>query len=202
MAAANEEAADPSPEGPQRKGKKKKGKAAADTEDIDALLAELDGPAAQPAAPAAATAAADESAVDASASLDPVQAAVRAESPADGGKGKKKKKKGKGGAAKEEEDLDAVLAELGMAPAAKPEAEAATEAQASAVTAAADEAAGDDDDAADAGGNDKVSRMVHFASSQLPQPLFLLPGSCCWRHEALLSHLQLLSLVANRLPFA
>ena len=109
--------------------KKKKGKAAAaDTEDIDALLAQLDGPSEQQQA------------------ATPSEAAAAAESPAKAeaepaGKGKKKKKKGKAGA-KDEEDLDAVLAELGMAPAAKPEAQPTTDAQPEASEAApADEAA-------------------------------------------------------------
>lgn len=172
-AAANGEAADltneaaaPSPEGPKRKGKKKKGKAAADTEDIDALLAELDGPRDQQ--PSADTAAADEAAAETPASPQRESAPAAAEPAvaADAGKGKKKKKKGKGGAGKEEEDLDAVLAELGMAPAAKRDAEPASDAQGPAEAAAADDAAGDDDDAADAGGNDKVLSCSAFVSSQ------------------------------------
>ena len=127
--------------------KKKKGKAAAaEEEDIDALLAELDGPADQkPAAASPAPAASEQ------------EAAAAAEPAAETGKGKKKKKKGKG-VAKEEEDLDAVLAELGMAPAAKAEAQPSTDAQPEASEAApadeatdaatAEAAAEEDDDAA------------------------------------------------------
>lgn len=63
--------------------------------------------------------------------------------------------------------MDAVLAELGMAPAAQTNAEAepATEAQAQAeAAAAADEAVGgdDDDDAAEAGGNEKAQSSSSF----------------------------------------
>lgn len=85
-------------------------------------------------------------------------------SPQPASKSKKKKKKGKGGA-KDEEDLDAVLAELGMAPAAKPEAERTTDAQAQPSGAeaagepaaeAAGAAAENDEDAA-ADGDGKVS---------------------------------------------
>lgn len=76
-----------------KRGKGKAGKPAAEQEEIDSLLAELDAPKAPPPEPA----------------------------------GKKKKKK-KGGAAAAEkagdEDLDAILAELGGAPAATPAAAA------------------------------------------------------------------------------
>lgn len=120
--------------------KKKKGKAAAaDSEDIDALLAQLDGPPDQQAGTSSEAAAAAES-----------PAKMEAEPAAETGKGKKKKKKGKAGAKGEEEDLDAVLAELGMAPAAKPEAQPTTDAEPQASDAApADEAAAAADDAAD-----------------------------------------------------
>lgn len=120
--------------------RKKKGKvAAADSEDIDALLAQLDGPSDQQAAISSEAAAAAES-----------PAKMEAEPAAETGKGKRKKKKGKAGAKGEEEDLDAVLAELGMAPAAKPEAQPTTDAQPQASDAApANEAAAAADNAAD-----------------------------------------------------
>ena len=127
--------------------KKKKGKAATgDSEDIDALLAQLDGPSDQQAATSSEAAPAAES-----------PAKMEAEPAAEAGKGKKKKKKGKGGAKGDEEDLDAVLAELGMAPAAKLEAQPTTDAQPQAseaapvdeaAAAAAADDAGDDNDAA------------------------------------------------------
>ena len=128
--------------------KKKKAKAAADTEDIEALLVEPDGPAEQKPDPPSSFA-------------QPEAASPAAAEPAaEAGKGKKKKKKGKGGA-KEEEDLDAVLAELGMAPAAKPEAERTTDAQppiteAAPAAAAATEAGGEDEEDAAAEGEGKV----------------------------------------------
>lgn len=143
-----------SPQPASKSKKKKKGKAAADTEDIDALLAELDGPAelkSDTASPAAAQAEAATAAVEA---------------PTETSKGKKNKKKGKG-AAKDEEDLDAVLAELGMAPAAKPEAERTTDAQAQpsgaeasaepAAEAAAVAAENDEDAAADGDGKEMTA---------------------------------------------
>ena len=150
--------------------KKKKGKAAAaEEEDIDALLAELDDPADQK--PAAAS-----SEQGAAAAAEP--AAEGAAEPApEAGKGKKKKKKGKGGA-KDEEDLDAVLAELGMAPAAKSETQPSTDAQPQAseakpadepADAATAEAAAEEDDDAAAAVDGKVrslySPSVCFALS-------------------------------------
>ena len=139
--------------------KKKKGKAAAaDTEDIDALLAQLDGPPEQQqTATSSELAAAAES--PAKAEAEPA------------GKGKKKKKKGKA-SAKDEEDLDAVLAELGMAPAATPEAQPTTDAQPqvshaapadeAAAAPAADGAAEEDNDAA-AAEDGKVCILCLFA---------------------------------------
>ena len=149
-------AAEDSPQ--QGKTKKKKKKRATDTEDIDALLAQLDGPADQKA--------------EASPEAAQTEAAAAAVEPAaEAGKSKKKKKKGKVGA-KDEEDLDAVLAELGMAPAAKPEAERTTDAQAQASEAApaaeaaaeaVAEAAAEDDEDANVDGDGKVCSAC-FAS--------------------------------------
>ncbi|GAB4816828.1 hypothetical protein N2152v2_003874 [Parachlorella kessleri] len=122
-----------------KKGKKGKGKAAVADEDLDALLAELDGPkapalAAQPAVPAAAAAAVE---------------------PAPAGGKSKKKKKGKGGAAKEEdEDLDTLLAELGAVPAQQVPA-AAAPATEMAAAAAADEAADGEGEGDEGEGGDK-----------------------------------------------
>ena len=153
---ADEEADSAQPEPAKGKGKKKKkGKAAADTEDIDALLAELDGPPAEQAAHTVATEAAVQSELAQPEAIEQPDTAA-----ADTGKGKKKKKKGKAGAAKDDEDLDAVLAELGMGPVAETGAQPtgaeqpSTDAQAPAEGAAADEA--DDDGAADGAGDGKV----------------------------------------------
>ncbi|KAK9798489.1 hypothetical protein WJX73_000508 [Symbiochloris irregularis] len=104
------------PAAPASKGKKgKKGKAPKqDEEDIDALLAELGGPAPS-AAPAAA---AEEPAAPAPAEGAPAEAV------ADAGKGKKGKKK-KGGKAAQggaDDDIDALLAELGDGPTAQAQA--------------------------------------------------------------------------------
>ncbi|KAL0036218.1 hypothetical protein WJX79_008552 [Trebouxia sp. C0005] len=156
LAAAQETtpAEETSPQPASKSKKKKKSKAAAETEDIDALLAELDGPA-------------DPKSDTASAAAAPSEAAAAAvEAPTETSKGKKKKKKGKGGA-KDEEDLDAVLAELGMAPAAKPEDERTTDAQAQpsgaeaagepAAEAAAAAAENDEDAAADGDGKEMTA---------------------------------------------
>ena len=139
-AAAPQEDAEEQPAS-KPKRKKKGQAAAADTEDIDALLAQLDGPPDQQAATSS-------------------EAAAAAEPAAEAGKGKKKKKKGKGGA-KDEEDLDAVLAELGMAPAPKSEAQPSTDAQpqVSEAAAPADEAApaADGEGPAEEDGNDAAA---------------------------------------------
>ena len=93
------------------KGKKKKASKAAAGADIDALLAEIDGP-----HPAAATEAPP---IPPAQPQEPQAAAELA------GKGKKKKKKG-GAAAAHEEDIDALLAQLdGPKPAEAPAPEAA-----------------------------------------------------------------------------
>lgn len=110
----------------ERKSKAK----AAEEEDIDALLAQLDGPKAAEPAPEAGTG------------------------------GKKKKKKGKGGAAaKEEEDLDALLAEFGAPKAAEAAAGPSTGAAAGEPAANAEDAADADGDEADGDGDgdEKVS---------------------------------------------
>ncbi|DBA78850.1 TPA: hypothetical protein ACH3X1_008737 [Trebouxia sp. C0004] len=164
VAAAQETAPaeETSPQPASKSKKKKKGKAAEDTEDIDALLAELDGP----AAPKSDTASAAAAQSEAAAAVQSEAAAAAVEPATEASKGKKKKKKGKGGA-KDEEDLDAVLAELGMAPAAKPEAERTTDAQAqpSGAEAAGDFAAetaaaaaeNDEDPAADGDGKEMTA---------------------------------------------
>ena len=105
------------PAGKGKKKKKKGGAAAADEDDIDALLAQLDGPhsadtsASQPAAAAAAVVA--DAAEESEQPSGPAQADEPSAGPEPGKKGKKKKKGAAAAATADDDDIDALLAEIG-----------------------------------------------------------------------------------------